>query len=74
MNERKQHDQAAPRRSRPNRFSAAELGRVGVTILDASGVRLRCKCCKQEWSPNVQPGGRMPSGYWRCPRGCNDLD
>lgn len=48
-----------------------KLNKVGVELLDRSRMVLRCRECGQRWSPNVQPGGRLPRGYWRCPRGCN---
>jgi hypothetical protein len=49
------------------------LKRVGVALLDAHSLRLACENCGQTWSPNLQPGGRLPRGYWKCPNGCNEL-
>lgn len=25
--------------------------------------------CGQIWSPSLLAGGRLPRGYWKCPRG-----
>jgi hypothetical protein len=61
--------QAAGRR--PWRFSEAELGKAGVEILDPTAVILRCVHCGKVWSPDLQPDGRLPRTYWRCPNGCN---
>jgi hypothetical protein len=33
---------------------------------------LRCLQCETHWSPNLQTGGRLPPGYWKCPLGCNE--
>jgi excisionase family DNA binding protein len=59
----------APRR--PSRFTASEMERWGVEIVDEETTRLRCMSCGQSWSPNIQPGGRLPNRYWQCPNGCN---
>jgi len=48
-----------------------EMAKVGVKILDPHGVWLQCERCGAKWSPNIQPGGRLPRGYWKCPNGCN---
>lgn len=32
---------------------------------------LQCDTCGLTWSPNIQPGGRLPKGYWKCPKQCN---
>jgi len=62
----------APRR--PSRFTASEMERVGVEIVDVETTRLRCMTCGQSWSPNIQSGGRLPNGYWQCPNNCNSPD
>jgi len=58
---------------RPRRCTQSELAKVGVELLDERGLQLRCCNCGQIWSPNILAGGRMPRGYWKCPRGlgCN---
>ncbi|MGD0464658.1 MAG: hypothetical protein ABSB74_19410 [Tepidisphaeraceae bacterium] len=43
-----------------------------VELIDlAERIRLKCRECGQVWSPNVQPGGKLPRLYWQCPNGCN---
>lgn len=49
----------------------SRLRDCGVELIDESRVHLGCSACGQVWSPNIQPGGRMPRGYWKCPNGCN---
>lgn len=61
-----------PDLSPPRRFSAPELARVGVEILNRHRLLLRCAVCGSVWSPNVRSGGRLPRGYWRCENGCAD--
>lgn len=37
--------------------------------------RIECAKCGMEWSPMVRAGGRMPKGYFICPRcGWNQRD
>lgn len=33
--------------------------------------RYSCNECGQTWAVNYLPGGYMPHGWWKCPRGCN---
>jgi hypothetical protein len=47
------------------------LKKNGVTLLDEKRIILKCNHCGQIWSPNIQSGGRLPKGYWKCPNGCN---
>jgi hypothetical protein len=42
-----------------------------VTLLDEQRTILKCNNCGQPWSPNIQSGGRLPRGYWKCPNRCN---
>lgn len=59
------------RRAR-QRFSEPELKKVGVRILERhTTVLLECQRCGTRWSPNLQTGGRLQAGYWKCPEGCN---
>jgi hypothetical protein len=62
------------RQKYPLRFSEKELAKFGVTIIDPSGVWMACKSCGQEWGADFRTGGRLPRGYWKCPRDCNDPD
>lgn len=52
---------------------AVVAGADGVELLDERGLQLRYCNCSQIWSPDILPGGRLPRGYWKCPRGlgCN---
>jgi hypothetical protein len=50
------------------RLSEASLNNVGVELRDREQIRLECKCCGQQWLPNILPGGRLPRGWWKCPR------
>ena len=56
----------------PKKYTVKQLKKVGVTLLDADRALMRCDVCSQEWSPNIQSGGRLPKRYWHCPHGCND--
>lgn len=57
----------------PRRPTATELKRVGVTDLEShSSLWLQCDACGQKWSPDALPGGKLPRGYWKCPKGCNE--
>lgn len=45
-----------------------------VEMLDTepdASLWLQCKQCGQQWSPSIQPGGRMAKNYWACPNKCN---
>jgi hypothetical protein len=58
----------------PRDFTDSELKKVGVEIVEARGVWLRCMECDNVWSPNIQTGGKLPRGYWKCPHyECNVL-
>ncbi len=57
----------------PHHFSAPELKKVGVRIhkMDQT-VILVCEVCHCIWFPDLQTGGKLPRGYWKCPEGrCN---
>ena len=43
----------------------------GIELIDPHRVWYQCQQCGQMWSPDIQRGGRMPRGYWKCPNGCN---
>lgn len=47
------------------------LNKKNVTLLDEKRILLQCNQCGTRWSPNIQEGGRLPRGYWKCPNGCN---
>jgi hypothetical protein len=56
---------------RPRRCTEGQLKKVGVTLCDVHRLVLQCDACGQIWSPNLLSGGRLPRGYWKCPRGCH---
>ena len=56
----------------PRRFLRPELARVGVEVVAARPIRLRCQTCGGEWTPQVDADGRIASRYWVCRSGCND--
>jgi len=58
-------------KAKPSRLTDGQMKKVGVTITSKHNTALRCDSCGSVWSPNIQPGGRLPSGYWKCPNGCN---
>ncbi len=33
--------------------------------------RITCQVCGAQWTPPLRKDGRLPTGYWRCPTGCN---
>ncbi|GMV81482.1 MAG: hypothetical protein AMXMBFR7_26660 [Planctomycetota bacterium] len=57
----------------PKRCNKASLAKVGVTFGEGYPYRLSFLCdeCGNEWWPNLKSGGKLPRGYWKCPRGCN---
>ena len=42
-----------------------------VTLADEKRLLLQCNECGKGWSPNLDLGGRLPKGYWKCPNKCN---
>ncbi len=42
-----------------------------VKYYDADRTQIQCNSCGQIWSPNIQEGGKLPNGFWKCPKGCN---
>lgn len=50
---------------------AYTLKQHGVSLIDERRIMLQCNSCGKGWSPNIQSGGRLPKGYWKCPNGCN---
>ncbi len=63
------------KKQRKERFDMGlktRLKKAKVKIVSESNLMLKCKDCGQVWSPNIQPGGKLPKRYWVCPNGCND--
>lgn len=56
-----------------DRFNAfvARLKSRGVKMIQSNPMWLQCDSCGAKWSPDMQRGGRMPRGYWKCPNSCN---
>jgi predicted DNA-binding protein len=56
-------------------FSGMNLDALDRAGIQVSGspitILLRCLRCGDKWSPNIQPGGRFPHNWWRCPNLCN---
>lgn len=48
-----------------------KLKQAGVSLIDRSTFALQCERCGAIWWPKLPGGGRLPNGYWMCPRGCN---
>lgn len=53
------------------RLTEGSLAKVGVDLLDKHRIHLQCQYCGALWSPNLQRGGKLPRGWWKCPNGCN---
>jgi transcriptional regulator with XRE-family HTH domain len=49
-----------------------ELMKFGMALTNSDHLLFRCEECGREWTPNQLRGGRLPSGWWRCPSGCNE--
>lgn len=57
----------------PHEVSDSQLKKVGVSLVNAKSLMLRCGKCKETW-PIKQKGLRLPKGYWKCPNGCNSSE
>lgn len=58
--------------ARPGDGSETDLRRIGVTVLNFSGLRLRCRKCGRCWPAfRAEEGCGFPVGWWRCLSGCN---
>jgi hypothetical protein len=49
-----------------------ELSRLGVRVVNHSELILECLNCEEVWEPVLDSSGKLESGYWKCPSGCND--
>ena len=59
------------RMSEQNIKRLARQHNVKVEGLESARVWVTCAGCGQGWSPNLQPGGKLPRGWWKRPQGCN---
>lgn len=52
---------------------AALLAEKKITAEQSWGnnYRITCQVCGAHWVPTLRKDGRLPTGYWRCPTGCN---
>lgn len=48
-----------------------KLRKKNIELVDHASMLFRCKVCRHEWIPEIERGGRLPVGYWKCPNGCN---
>ena len=48
------------------------LSRLGVRLVNPSEVILECLHCEETWEPVLDSSGKLATGYWKCPAGCND--
>jgi len=49
----------------------AELGRLGVRLINRQDIALECKVCRETWSPQLDASGKLPFDYYVCPANCN---
>jgi hypothetical protein len=51
-------------------MTEAELGRMGIRLINREEVILQCLNCEETWEPSLDCSGKLPVGYWHCPAGC----
>ena len=44
---------------------------ISAEATEGDHYRLTCLVCGAQWTPTLRKDGRLPTGYWRCPTGCN---
>ena len=49
-----------------------KLRQKEIEISDESSFTLKCKICGEIWTPETENRQRLPKGYWKCPKGCNE--
>lgn len=58
---------------RPHAFSASELAKAGVDLVDEYRSMLQCMQCGHVWVVLCPGAGkRLANGWWKCPEGCNE--
>lgn len=53
-----------------NRVPAQYRDTVIVQELESGNVSVRCIVDGQTWQPQLQTGGHLPNGWWKCPNKC----
>jgi hypothetical protein len=54
----------------PYEASESQLKKVGVILIGAKPLALKCRKCEAVWTVTAK-GLRLPKGYWKCRNGCN---
>ena len=49
----------------------ASLAGLGVHLVNAADIILKCNACGETWSPQLDAGGKLPFDYFICPAQCN---
>ena len=55
------------KRRLPREMTESELRGYPVTLVTEGRTTLCCDMCGCVFSPNIQEGGRLPDGWWKCP-------
>jgi hypothetical protein len=50
----------------------ASLANLGVHLVNAADLVLKCDSCGETWSPQLDAGGKLAFDYWICPAQCNE--
>jgi excisionase family DNA binding protein len=45
--------------------------KITAEQISGNNYRFTCQVCGAQWVPTLRKDGRLPTGYWRCPTGCN---
>ncbi|MFH1614925.1 MAG: helix-turn-helix transcriptional regulator [Planctomycetota bacterium] len=53
------------------RFSARELLRREIKVIDADKGIIGCTFCEAQWKIKAAPGDMITEAQWICPKGCN---
>jgi len=48
-----------------------QLARIGIRVFQRDDLVLQCVTCGETWCPVLDSGGKLPFGYWMCPKNCN---
>ena len=67
----KPHDMTLEEAAKMRAQQRAEEANVKILGAEARQVRVACRECGTKWSSKLTAGGRLPLGWWKCPKGCN---